>query len=111
MAQEKPDQHEPEMTREEMQQLLSKLRPQVTLGSFIMLMARRWVTMVLAGWAISLVIALVSSPLMWWGWNHGVAMVTGLPTASWPTMYCATLFVTALAGLFRSQLTVNQQEQ
>ena len=79
--------------------------------AFLWSLFRRWVTMIVAGWAINLVVALVVEPLVWWGWNRGVAVMLSLPAISWRVAYAFTLFVTALASLFRAQLSVNTREE
>jgi hypothetical protein len=110
-TQEKPAAPEREMTPEEMARAMGLIRPPMSLGTFLWTLLRRWVTMVVLGWIVSGLAALVTSPLIWWGWNHGVVPLLNLPSANWQTVYAVTLCIHAVAGLFRSQLTVNSREE
>lgn len=81
------------------------------LFSFMGLMGRRWLLTVVLGWVVTLVVAGVASPLVWWGWNRGVVPAFNAPVIDWITAYALAAFVSTFAGMFKSSLTVNTREE
>lgn len=78
---------------------------------FLGVMLRRWVLTVIVGWAVTLVIAAVSSPFVLVGWNSGITAAFHAPPLTWLQAYGLALFVAAFSGMFKSSLVVNSREE
>lgn len=66
---------------------------------------------VIMGWVITMVAALVTSPFVWLGWNNGVARVFDVDPITWTNSYWLALFVSSISSMFKASLAVSLREE
>lgn len=67
--------------------------------------------LVLSGLVLTVFNAALATPFTWAGWNYGVAPATNLNHVNLLQAACISLFLSGVAALFKTSLTLNEVDQ